>query len=137
MPDMGVIEVNGIRVYAYHGCLAEEGRIGGQYRVDIRVEGDFTQAERSDELKDTVDYGRVTAIVKQQMAERSKLIEHVAHRILTALKQEWTADLPVVRPPGEGTSARGRRSGPCGVRAGRVTGITLSSRSLLVAWPSG
>ena len=86
---MGVIEVNGIRVYAYHGCLAEEGRIGGQYRVDIHVEGDFTKAEHSDELKDTIDYGRVTAIVKQQMAERSKLIEHVAQRIHTALKQEW------------------------------------------------
>jgi dihydroneopterin aldolase len=24
MPRMGLIEVNGIRVFAYHGCLAEE-----------------------------------------------------------------------------------------------------------------
>ena len=41
MPLMGLIEVNGIRVFAYHGCLAEEATIGGLYRVDVQVEGDF------------------------------------------------------------------------------------------------
>lgn len=35
---MGLIEVNGIRVFAYHGCLDEEARIGGHYLVDVHVE---------------------------------------------------------------------------------------------------
>ncbi|MBK8498980.1 MAG: dihydroneopterin aldolase [Flavobacteriales bacterium] len=86
---MGVIAVNGIRVYAYHGCLPEEARIGGQYRVDIKVNGDFATAELTDELKDTIDYGRMTAIVTEEMSCRSKLVEHVARRILDALKREW------------------------------------------------
>lgn len=86
---MGLIEVSGIRVYAYHGCLTEEGRIGGHYQVHVAVEGDFSQAERTDRLQDTIDYSRVTAIVKEQMAERSKLIEHVGRRILDALQAEW------------------------------------------------
>ena len=86
---MGLIEVNGIRVYAYHGCLSEEGRIGGHYRVDVAVEGDLARAERTDKLADTIDYGRVTAIVVEQMATRSQLIEHVAARILGALRKEW------------------------------------------------
>lgn len=86
---MGLIEVNGIRVYAYHGCLAEEGRIGGHFRVDVHVEGDFSASEASDALADTVDYGRVTAIVREQMAIRANLIEHVAARILAALKAAW------------------------------------------------
>jgi len=89
MPHMGLIEVNNIRVYAYHGCLTEEGRIGGNYRVDIAVRADLSQAERTDRLGDTVDYSRITAIVQEQMAVRSKLIEHVARRILDALKAEW------------------------------------------------
>lgn len=84
-----MITVNGIRVFAYHGCLAEEARIGGHYRVDVTVDGDFARAEASDELRDTVDYSRVTAIVKEQMAERSQLIEHVARRILDTLRKEW------------------------------------------------
>ena len=86
---MGLMEVNGIRVFAYHGCLEEEGRIGGHFRVDIAVEGDLDLAETSDRLEHAVDYGRVTAIVKEQMAVRANLIEHVARRILDALKAEW------------------------------------------------
>jgi len=86
---MGLIEVKGIKVYAYHGCLTEEGRIGGHYRVDVSVEGDLTRAERTDKLAETIDYGRVTAIVVEQMAERSNLVEHVAARILAQLKKEW------------------------------------------------
>ncbi|MFT3884438.1 MAG: dihydroneopterin aldolase [Flavobacteriales bacterium] len=86
---MGLIEVNGIQVYAYHGCLSEEGRIGGHYRVDVAVRGDFAKAEATDRLGDTIDYSRVTAIVQEQMAVRSALIEHAARRILDALKAEW------------------------------------------------
>ena len=88
-----MIEVNDIRVFAFHGCLEEEGRIGGNYRVHVRVEGDFALPETTDELRDTVDYSRVTAIVLEQMAVRSKLIEHVARRILDHLKAEWPRDL--------------------------------------------
>ncbi|MBK9175330.1 MAG: dihydroneopterin aldolase [Flavobacteriales bacterium] len=91
---MGLIEVKGIRVFAFHGCLPEEERIGGQYRVDVCVNGDFLAAEDSDRLNDTIDYGRVTDLVREQMAVRSKLIEHVAGRILSSLKAEW---------PGRGT----------------------------------
>ncbi|MFN3874814.1 MAG: dihydroneopterin aldolase [Flavobacteriales bacterium] len=83
--------MRGIRAHAYHGCLPEEARIGGQYRVDVRAEGDFAAAERTDLLKDTVDYARVCAIVHEQMARRSRLIEHVAGRILQELKSEWPA----------------------------------------------
>jgi len=86
---MGLIQINGIRVFAYHGCLAEEALIGSHYRVNVHVQGDFSAAETSDELELTVDYGRVTAIVKEQMAQRSALIEHAARRILDALKAEW------------------------------------------------
>lgn len=86
---MGLIEIKGIRVFAFHGCLEEEERIGGHYRVDVRVVADLLTAERSDHLSDTIDYGRVTAIVKEQMAVRSNLIEHVAHRVLEALRAEW------------------------------------------------
>ncbi len=108
---MGLIEVNGINVFAFHGCLAEEARIGGNYRVDVSVQGDFSTAELSDDLGSTVDYGRVTAIVKQQMAVRSALIEHVARRILDALKAEWGAEfiwrvrLVKERPPIQGEVA--------------------------------
>ena len=86
---MGLIEVKGIKLYAYHGCLNEEGSIGGHYRVDVGVQGDLGRAQQSDKLADTIDYGRITALVAREMATPSKLIEHVAGRILGALREEW------------------------------------------------
>jgi dihydroneopterin aldolase len=80
------IEVNGIKLYAFHGCLVEEGLIGGNYVVDVSLTTDFQLAAETDILESTIDYVVVNQIVKQEMAIRSKLIEHVGHRILIRLK---------------------------------------------------
>jgi len=85
---MGIINVNGIKCYAYHGCNEEEARIGGTYIVDIEIETNFEEAAITDDLSKTVDYVEVYAIVKQQMAIRSKLIEHVAKRICDQLMEQ-------------------------------------------------
>lgn len=82
------IEVNGIKLYAFHGCLPEEGKIGGNYIVDVTITTDFTEAAKSDDLLKTVDYVVINKIVKEEMAVRSKLIEHVGHRITDRIKQE-------------------------------------------------
>ena len=82
------IEVNGIRVYAFHGCLPEEGKIGGNYLVDVHLETDFTEASLSDNLSQTIDYVTINRIVKEEMAIRSKLIEHVGQRIVNRIKKE-------------------------------------------------
>lgn len=83
-----IIEVNGIRLYAFHGCLEEEGRIGGYYTVDVSITTDFTESFSSDNLVDTIDYVKINSIVKEEMKIRSKLIEHVGFRINHRLKQE-------------------------------------------------
>lgn len=75
------IILNNIRVYAFHGCLAEETKIGSDYRVDIEVEADLEKSSFSDDLNDTVDYVMLNRIIKEEMAIPSKLLEHVARRI--------------------------------------------------------
>lgn len=84
------IEVNGIKLYAHHGCLAEEEAIGGHYVVDVHMTTDFTLAAEHDLLHKTIDYVDVNRIVKEEMAIRSKLIEHVGQRIVNRLKNELT-----------------------------------------------
>jgi len=79
---MGIIKLKNIRVYAYHGCLLEEGKIGSDYRVDVSVKADLNTSAQSDNLLDTVDYVHLNKIVKQEMAIRSKLLETVVKRIL-------------------------------------------------------
>ncbi|HEA28527.1 MAG TPA: dihydroneopterin aldolase [Leeuwenhoekiella sp.] len=80
---MGIIRLNNIKVYAYHGCLVEEGQIGSDYRVDLKVWADLTEAAITDRLEDTVDYVHLNIIVKEEMAIRSKLLEEVCRRILS------------------------------------------------------
>jgi 7,8-dihydroneopterin aldolase/epimerase/oxygenase len=82
------IEVSGINIYAFHGCLEEEARIGGNYIVDVYLETDFTQAGLKDELSLTVDYVNVNKIVASEMAIRSNLIEHVGQRIWDKMTAE-------------------------------------------------
>ena len=86
---MHKIAVEGIQVYAYHGCLQEEGLIGTNYTVDVLMETDFTTAAQTDDLTQTIDYVIVYQIVKKQMAIRSKLIEQVGQRIVDDLKNTF------------------------------------------------
>ncbi|EAR13814.1 putative dihydroneopterin aldolase [Polaribacter irgensii 23-P] len=85
---MGIIQVNNIKLYAFHGCLDEEAKIGSEYRVDVEVKADLRKSAKSDELADTVDYVHLNHIVKEEMAIRSKLLEEVAQRILNRVFKE-------------------------------------------------
>ena len=82
---MGIITVSGIKLYAYHGCMQEEAKIGSNYEVDVVIESDLSKAAMSDNLTLTVDYVAVNKIVTEEMAVRSKLLEHVAQRIIAKL----------------------------------------------------
>jgi dihydroneopterin aldolase len=85
---MGTIKIKNIKVYAYHGCMIEEGKIGSDYRVDLTVKANLKQSAKSDNLTDTVDYVHLNRIVKEEMGIRSKLLEEVANRILKRILDE-------------------------------------------------
>lgn len=78
---MGQIILKNIRVFANHGCLTEEEIIGSDYRIDLKVSLNLEKSIQSDELSDTVNYVHLNRIVCEEMAIRSKLLEHVAGRI--------------------------------------------------------
>lgn len=84
------INIEGIRLYGYHGCLEEEALVGGHYVVDVFMQTDFTEAAIEDQLSKTIDYCQVYEISKREMLIRSKLIEQVCKRIFDALSTELT-----------------------------------------------
>ncbi|MGL2962624.1 dihydroneopterin aldolase [Flavobacterium sp. RSB2_4_14] len=88
---MGTIKLQNIRTYSFHGCLAEEAKIGSDYRVDLEIKTDLRKSSITDDLKDTVDYVLLNQIVVEEMAIRSKLLEHVGHRIVTRIFGEIPA----------------------------------------------
>lgn len=82
------IAILGIECYAYHGCLPEEAVIGNRYLVDVCIQANVSRSLDTDNLEDTIDYVLVNRIVKEEMAIRSNLIEHVAGRILKNLREK-------------------------------------------------
>ncbi|MDO9138109.1 MAG: dihydroneopterin aldolase [Lutibacter sp.] len=117
---MGVIKLKNIRVYAYHGCLLEEGKIGSDYRVDVLVHADLSASAQTDNLTDTVDYVHLNKIVKQEMAIRSKLLETVVKRILDRIFLE----IPLVE---EAVVAVSKINPPIG---GNVAMVTVEMRKV-------
>lgn len=102
---MGVIKLNTIRTYSFHGCMDEEAKIGSDYTIDLYATADFSQAAKSDELVDAVDYVHLNKIVVEEMAIRAKLLEHVCQRIIdrTLLEipsiTEITVGVSKINPP--------------------------------------
>ena len=86
---MGVIHLKNIKVYAFHGCLGEEAKIGSDYLVNLELHTNFEEAAVLDDLKLTIDYVMANRIVQEEMTIRSKLIESVAMRISNRLKSKF------------------------------------------------
>jgi len=85
---MGIIRLKNIRTFSFHGCLIEESKIGSDYSIDLEVKADMRKSSITDKLEDTIDYVHLNTIVIEEMAIRSKLLEHVAQRIIWRIFKE-------------------------------------------------
>ena len=82
---MGLIKLEGMEFFAYHGCFTEEQVIGNQFIVDLGVEINTGEAEKSDDLSKAVNYQILYDLVASEMKKKSRLLEHVAGRILDSV----------------------------------------------------
>ena len=81
-----IITIDRMRFYAYHGVIAQEKTVGGEYTVSLRLTlNDASAAIERDQLQGTVNYAEVYELVKKEMQQTSELLEHVAGRILEKL----------------------------------------------------
>jgi dihydroneopterin aldolase len=80
------IELKELKFYAYHGVLPQETLVGNNYIITVILTAPLAKAIVSDNLDDTINYAAAYAIIQQEMAIPSKLLEHVAGRILHSLK---------------------------------------------------
>jgi dihydroneopterin aldolase len=83
---MGKISLEGMEFFAYHGCYKEEQIIGTKFIIDLHVSLETELAEEGDHLKDTLSYVQLYQVVKNEMEQKSHLLEHVAKRIMDSLK---------------------------------------------------
>jgi dihydroneopterin aldolase len=85
---MGLIHIEGMEFYSFHGHYKEERKVGNKFTVDLTLETDMENPMESDNLRDAVNYQAAFEVVKQQMALKSHLLEHIAGRIINALYSE-------------------------------------------------
>jgi len=76
------LAVSGVEGFGHHGVLEFERREGQVFLVDLALRMDTRAAARSDDLRDTVDYGSLVAKVKKAIeSDPVDLIETLAERI--------------------------------------------------------
>jgi dihydroneopterin aldolase len=107
-----------MKFHAFHGVMEEERIIGGTFLVDISYIIE-TKAVETDNIEDTISYAEVFDIVKTEMQKPSKLIEHVAGRIMKAIKSEYqqldrlTVKISKLNPPVNGEAGKASVSISC------------------------
>lgn len=71
--------------YSFHGHFREEQIVGSRFLVDLIIEADLSAPAVSDNLKDAINYHVAYKLVKEEMEKKSKLLEHIAGRILESI----------------------------------------------------
>jgi len=77
----GKVALEGLEFHAYHGVYPHERSSGNKFEVDVSVETEFLDSAFHDDLNGTINYEELYAIVKEEMAKPSKLLETVGHSI--------------------------------------------------------
>lgn len=87
---MDTIHIKGLRIFAYHGVGAEEKRDGQNFVLDIAMKGDLSQARRSDDLNETINYAAVCDTVREAFTKESfDLIERAAQQVCEAVLEGY------------------------------------------------
>ena len=102
----------GLRLHAFHGNFAHERKHGQMFEIDLELIVDLAEAAAGDDLKATVDYGKVAAITRQTFCgEPRKLVEAAALDVAQALLEAFPASSGCACG-----SARSRRQSPSSSR---------------------
>lgn len=81
----GILEIEGMEFFAYHGCFEAEQIVGNKFTVYACLHYDCTLAAKSDCINDALSYQTAYEIIAHEMMKRSHLLEHLGQRILETL----------------------------------------------------
>ena len=74
-----------VRFHAFHGVMPQERQVGADFVLDLKVGYPLERAMQSDEIGDTLNYATLYNLVAREMQQPSKLMEHVAGRMVEAI----------------------------------------------------
>ncbi len=85
----GKVEVNRLKIYAYHGVGEQERVVGNEFEVTVSLTYPSILAAESDDISLAINYAEVIDIISAQMARPSALLENAAWRIRQAIANRY------------------------------------------------
>lgn len=85
------IEIDGLRLYAHHGVMEQERTVGNLFEVSASLRYPVYRAIEGDDVSQTLNYAEAIEVIRREMAQPSRLLEHAAGRIVRALRNEFPA----------------------------------------------
>ena len=95
--DFGIMELSGLEFHAYHGCLESEKKEGNRFIVDFKAVYKVRRPAKTDDIQDAADYSVIYELIRKEMETPSELLEHVASRILNAVRDQFSHALPLIK----------------------------------------
>jgi len=92
---MTIIELQNIRLHAFHGIYEGEKKTGSPYDVSVKVIYDEGNSG-FDYLENTINYVEVFEMLKERMQRPLPLLEKVALEIAEAIKQRWPFTVEII-----------------------------------------
>ena len=90
--DSDKIQLEGMRVYGFHGVESAEQLLGQVFVVDLEILCDLSASAISDDISDTINYSEVYASVREIVqGTPQNLIERVAHNIAERVLGDFCA----------------------------------------------
>lgn len=87
--DSLTISLEDVAMHGYHGVLEQERKVGNEFRLTVEAGMIPPEGCRTDSLQSTVSYADMFEVVRVEFGKRADLMEHVAHRIASALLLRW------------------------------------------------
>ena len=81
----GIVEIEEMEFFAYHGCFEAEQVVGNKFKVYVCMHYECDRAVLSDQVADALNYQTAYEIISKEMMIPSHLLKHVGGRILDAL----------------------------------------------------
>lgn len=79
---MDSLSIKGMKFRAFHGVHEHEKKEGNDFEVDVIFSADLSQAGKSDQLSDAIDYTIVHKLTSEIMhGDSVDLIEHLCFKI--------------------------------------------------------
>ncbi len=100
---MDRIRIKRLEVFAHHGAIPEENVLGQKFLISAELYCDLRRAGQTDDLGESVDYARVSRLIKKVAEENTfrlieRLAEYLAQEILLQFPMVQKVDIEVEKP---------------------------------------